>query len=64
DSTKVGAKTKEGIEISNKVSLLAQKEIDEYYTCRNSFAVATLAFLVFVIALYFKIKDKEKKTGK
>jgi len=63
DSTKVGAKVKEGIDISNKASLLAQKEIDEYYTRRNGFAIATLAFLVFIIALYFKIKDKEKKTS-
>lgn len=60
DSIKVGAKAKEGIDISNKASLLAQKEIDEYYTRRNGFAIATLAFLVFIIALYFKIKDKEK----
>lgn len=63
DSTKVGAKTKEGVVIANKASFLAQKEIDEYYTRRNGFAVATLAFLVFVIALYFKIKDKGKKAS-
>ena len=61
DTTRVGAKAKEGVDISNKASFLAQKEIDEYYTRRNGFAVATLAFLVFIIALYFKIKDKEKK---
>ena len=61
DTTKVGDKTKEGLGIANKASLLAQKEIDEYYTRRNGFAIATLAFLVFIIALYFKIKDKEKK---
>ena len=64
DSTKVGAKTKDGIEISNKAALLAQKEIDEYYTRRNGFAVATLVFLLVVIVLYFKIKDKEKKANK
>lgn len=64
DSTKVSAKTKDGIEISNKATFLAQKEIDEYYTRRNGFAVATLVFLLVVIVLYFKIKDKEKKTGK
>ncbi|MCX6174855.1 MAG: cytochrome c3 family protein [Ignavibacteriales bacterium] len=63
DSAKVGDKTKEGIEFSNKASLLAQKEIDDYSTRRNGFAIATLAFLVFVIALYFKIKDKEKKAS-
>ncbi|TSA30797.1 MAG: hypothetical protein D4R68_00020 [Ignavibacteriales bacterium] len=63
DSAKVSDKTKEGIEFSNKASLLAQKEIDDYSTRRNGFAIATLAFLVFVIALYFKIKDKEKKAS-
>jgi hypothetical protein len=63
DSTKVGLKTKEGIEISNKASLLAQNEIDEYYTRRNGFAVATFVFLLVVLALYFKIKDKEKKAS-
>lgn len=60
DSAKVKAKTSEGLTFSAKASMLAQKEIDEYYTRRNGFAIATLAFLVFVIALYFKIKDKEK----
>jgi hypothetical protein len=63
DSTKVDAKTNEGIQIANKASLMAQKEIDEYYTRRNGFAVATLVFLLVVIALYFKIKDKEKKAN-
>ena len=63
DSAKVGAKAKDGIDISNKASLLAQKEIDDYSTRRNGFAIATLTFLVFVIALYFKIKDKEKKAS-
>ncbi|MCX6169240.1 MAG: cytochrome c3 family protein [Ignavibacteriales bacterium] len=64
DSTKVSARTNEGIAISNKASLMAQKEIDEYYTRRNGFAVATLVFLLVVVALYLKIKDKEKKTTK
>lgn len=63
DTTKVGLKAKEGVDIANKASLLAQEEIDEYYTRRNGFAIATLAFLVFIIALYFKIKDKEKKAS-
>lgn len=63
DSAKVGAKTSEGMLISNKASILAQKEIDEYYTRRNGFALATVAFLIFAVALYFKIKDKEKKAG-
>ncbi len=61
DSIKVGAKTKDGIEIANRATILADKQIDEYYTRRNGFAVATFAFLIIVVALYFKIKDREKK---
>ena len=61
DPEKVSSKTKNGIGISNKAIMLAQKEIDEYYTRRTGFAAATFAFLVIVFALYFKIKDKEKK---
>lgn len=64
DTAKVGTRVKEGLNNSMQASLLAQKEIDEYYTRRNGFAIATLAFLVFIGALYFKIKDKEKKTDK
>jgi len=41
------------MEISNKASLLAQKEIDKYYTRRKGFAVATLAFLVFCSCIVF-----------
>jgi hypothetical protein len=64
DSSKVGSKTKEGIDISNKALMLSQKEIDEYYTRRNGFAAATGAFLLIIIGLYYKIKDKEKKGNK
>ncbi len=63
DSTKVSAKTEEGINIAVKASLLAKKEIDEYYTRRNGFAAATVVFLIIVITLYLKIKEKEKKTN-
>lgn len=63
DPAKVGSKAEDGIGISNKALVLAQKEIDEYYTRRNGFAAATVAFLLFVVALYFKIKDKEKKNS-
>ena len=61
DSTKIAGKLAEGMGIINRASVMGQKEIDEYYTRRNGFAAATLVFLVFVVALYFKIKDKEKK---
>ncbi|PKL83619.1 MAG: hypothetical protein CVV24_03990 [Ignavibacteriae bacterium HGW-Ignavibacteriae-3] len=61
DSSRVSEKTVKGVEFSEKASALAQIEIDEYYTRRNGFALATLIFLVFIVALYFKIKDSEKK---
>jgi hypothetical protein len=64
DAAKVGDKTKEGVDISNKALMLSQKEIDEYYTRRNGFAAATVAFLLIVVGLYYKIKDKEKKGNK
>ena len=62
DTLKVGAKTSDGMNISNKALVLAQNQIDEYYTRRNGFAMATVAFLIFAAALYFKIRDKRKKT--
>lgn len=64
DPNKIGTKTQEGITKTKYAIDLAEKEIDEYYTRRNGFAAATVAFLVLAVALYFKIKDKEKKTGK
>jgi len=65
DTAKVGTRTDDGVGISEKASVLAQKEIDEYYTRRNGFAAATFAFLIFAVALYFKIKEKniKKKVG-
>lgn len=63
DPVRVDARTQEGIDISLKASMMAQKEIDEYYTRRNGFAAATCAFLIFAAALYFRIKDKKKKTN-
>lgn len=53
-------KMDEGLGISNKAIKLADEQIDEYYTRRNGFAAATLIFLVFAIALYLKIKEKQK----
>ncbi|MFA7228846.1 MAG: cytochrome c3 family protein [Melioribacteraceae bacterium] len=61
DSLKVEERTRNGIQILSKASVLADKEIDEYYTRRTGFAAATAAILIFAVALYFKIKDREKK---
>lgn len=61
DPDKIGTKTQEGITKTKYAIDLAEKEIDEYYTRRNGFAAATVAFLVLAVALYFRIKEKEKK---
>jgi hypothetical protein len=61
DPDKIGIKTQEGITKTKYAIDLAEKEIDEYYTRRNGFAAATVAFLVLAVALYFRIKEKEKK---
>jgi hypothetical protein len=63
DTVKVGNKTKEGLDFTNKAMLMAQNQIDEYYTRRNGFAAATLVFLIIIVALYFKIKEREKKVS-
>ena len=63
DTTKVGDKTKEGVDITNKAMAMAQAQIDEYYTRRNGFAAATVVFLIIVVTLYLKIKDREKKSS-
>jgi hypothetical protein len=63
DTTKVGVQYKDGLGISNKAILLADTQIDEYYTRRNGFAVATASFMVFAVALYFIIKEKQKRNN-
>ncbi|MFC2133011.1 cytochrome c3 family protein [Bacteroidota bacterium] len=60
DSAKVNTKTTEGLAKTKKAILLADKEIEEYFSRRNGFAVATLIFMIFIIALYFKLKDISK----
>ena len=62
DTSKVAEKTSDGNKISDKAIVLADAQIDEYYTRRNGFAIATVVFLIFAAALYLKIKDKSKKT--
>lgn len=62
DTTQVGVQYKAGLEISNKAIMLADAQIDEYYTRRNGFAVATVSFMVFAFALYLIIKEKQKKS--
>ena len=61
DSNKVDEKSGEGAKVAKEALLLANSEINEYYTRRIGFGAATLAFVLLAIALYFKIKDMERK---
>jgi len=61
DSTKVGSFYRDGMEVSNKALKLADNEISEYYTRRNGFAAATGVFLLIIVVLYIKIRERQKK---
>ncbi len=61
DPQKVKKKTDEGIEKSRSALETAIQEIHDYAVRRRGFGVATLFMTVLVIALYFKIKEMEKK---
>lgn len=61
DTNKVKAKTDEGEKIIHNAITLADNEIEEFYSRRNGFAIATVVFLFFAVALFLKIKDIEKK---
>ena len=63
DTVKVNSKTKDGVAIASNALAMAEKQINDYYTRRNGFLAATLAFLLLVVALYFKIKDIGKKNS-
>ncbi len=62
DTTQVGAKIKDGFNITNKAIKLADAQIDEYYTRRNGFAAATAIFLIIAIGLLLKIRELKKQT--
>lgn len=61
DLEKVKEKTDKGEQVVNEAINLADKEFDKYYTRRRGFAIATVLFIIFAVALYLKIKDIEKK---
>jgi hypothetical protein len=60
DSKEVSNESNEGIGLSKKALKLSDEEIDDYYTRRNGFAAATVAFVILALALFFKIKSMEK----
>ena len=61
DTSRVQERTNEGERIINEAITLADKEVDEFYSRRNGFAIATVVFLFFAVALFLKIRDIEKK---
>ena len=61
DVNKVVKKTEEGEKLVKQAIDLADKELDEYYTRRRGFAIATVVFIIFAVALFLKIRDIEKK---
>jgi predicted CXXCH cytochrome family protein len=64
DLNKVKEKTDEGDKIVKEAVILADKELDEYYTRRRGFAIATVVLVIFAFGVYLKIRDIEKKQKK
>ena len=61
DSDKVGEKTDESIKKSEAAIQLAYQEISDYDTRRRGFGIATIFITLLVVALFFKIREIEKK---
>ena len=61
DTSKVKGKTDEGKVTVLKALNQADEELDEYFSRRKGFAIATVVFILFAVALFLKIRDIEKK---
>ena len=61
DLEKVKEKSNEGIQVIKEAINLADEELDEYHSRRIGFAIATVVFIIFAVALFLKIRDIEKK---
>lgn len=61
DSMKVKDKTDEGMAAVSEALTLANVEIEEYFTRRYGYGIATIIFLILAAALYFKIRGLGKK---
>jgi hypothetical protein len=61
DTAKVKNKTDEGAAAAAEAINLANLEIEEYFTRRYGYGIATLIFLLLAVALYLKIKGLDKK---
>jgi predicted CXXCH cytochrome family protein len=60
DLEKVKEKTDDGDKIVKEAIILANKELDEYYTRRRGFAIVTVVLTIFAVGVYLKIRDIEK----
>jgi hypothetical protein len=58
DTTKIREKSQEGVNASLEALNFANKEIEEYFSRRFGFGLATLTLLLLAIALFFKIRSK------
>lgn len=61
DAGKVGAKTEEGVQKAREALELAKAEIKENQVRRLGFGVATLFITILVVALFFKVREIEKR---
>ena len=61
DPDKVGEKTDQSIQNAEAAIQLAYQEISDYDTRRRGFGIATIFITLLVVALFFKIREIEKK---
>ncbi len=57
----VGERTSSGIVKSEEALQLAAAEIRDYHTRRRGFGIASIFIAILAVALFFKIRDMEKK---
>ena len=61
DPDRVGEKTKEGVLKASEALELAASQVSEYRFRREGFGLATIFITLLVVALYFKIRQMERK---
>jgi hypothetical protein len=64
DPAEVDKKTSESLKNSNAAISLAGQVIAEYDTRRKGFGIATIFITILVVALFFKIKEIDKREKK
>jgi hypothetical protein len=61
DPDRVGEKTDVGVQKAKAAIQLAEQEISDYNIRRSGFGIATIFITLLVVALFFKIREIEKK---